>query len=136
MKNVDHIGIAVRSIEEVLPFYTETLSLKCLGLEEVVSENVRVAFIDAGNIRLELLEPMNETCAIAKFLETRGQGIHHIAFGVHNIEERIQELKENGIRMIQDVPKLGAHGAKVAFMHPKSGHGVLYELCDKENSQK
>lgn len=131
MKNVDHIGIAVKSIEEVLPFYTETLSLKCIGIEDVESENVKVAFIDAGNIRLELLEPLNESSAIVKFLETRGQGIHHIAFGVSNIEDRIKDLKENGVRMIQDVPKPGAHGAKVAFLHPKSGHGVLYELYDK-----
>ncbi|MBB2482212.1 methylmalonyl-CoA epimerase [Bacillus sp. APMAM] len=131
MKNVDHIGIAVTSIEEVLPFYTETLSLKCIGIEDVESENVKVAFIDAGNVRLELLEPLNESSAIAKFLESRGQGIHHIAFDVNNIEERIKELKEKGIRMIQDVPKPGAHGAQVAFLHPKAGHGVLYELCDK-----
>jgi len=131
MKNVDHIGIAVTSIEEVLPFYTETLSLKCIGIEDVESENVKVAFIDAGNIRLELLEPLNESSAIAKFLESRGQGIHHIAFSVNNIEERIKDLKENGVCMIQDAPKPGAHGAQVAFLHPKSGHGVLYELCDK-----
>ncbi|PKR86003.1 methylmalonyl-CoA epimerase [Heyndrickxia camelliae] len=131
MKNVDHIGIAVKSIEEILPFYTETLSLKCLGIEDVESEQVKVAFIDVGNVRLELLEPLSQSSAIAKFLETRGQGIHHIAFGVSNIELRIRELKENGVKMIQDIPKPGAHGAKVAFLHPKSGHGVLYELYDK-----
>jgi methylmalonyl-CoA/ethylmalonyl-CoA epimerase len=133
MKNVDHIGIAVHSIEEVLPFYTETLSFTCISIEEVASENIRVAFIDAGNVKLELLEPLNESSAVAKFIEKRGEGIHHVAFGVDNIKTRMKELKENGIRMIQDNPKIGAHGAKVAFLHPKSGHGVLYELCEKKS---
>lgn len=132
MKKVDHIGIAVHSIEDVLPFYTETLPFKCLHIEEVLSENVRVAFIDAGNVKVELLEPLNESSAIATFLEKRGQGIHHVAFGVDNIQSRIDELKEKGVRMIQDIPKPGAGGAQVAFLHPKSGHGVLYELCEKK----
>lgn len=131
IKNVDHIGIAVSSLEETLPFYTEQLRLTLLKTEEVESEKVRVAFIDAGNVKLELLEPMSEESAIAKFIEKRGQGIHHVAFGVSDIEERIQEIKESGIRMINETSKIGAGGAKVAFMHPKSTHGVLLELCDK-----
>lgn len=133
MKKVDHIGIAVQSIEKVLPFYTETLGLSLLEIEEVQSEKVKVAFIDGGNIKLELLEPLDETSAIASFLSKKGEGIHHVAFGVAGIQERIQELQEKGVRMIHEQPKPGAGGAQVAFMHPKSAHGVLYELCDKTN---
>lgn len=136
MKNVDHIGIAVISLEETLPFYTESLGLTCLAIEEVTSEQVRVAFIDANNVKIELLEPMHPDSAISKFIEKRGEGIHHIAFRVESIESRIEELKNKGIRMIQDVPKQGAGGAMVAFMHPKSGHGVLYELCEKKHPEE
>ncbi|WP_199738155.1 methylmalonyl-CoA epimerase [Falsibacillus albus] len=132
IKKVDHIGIAVRSLQETLPFYQETLGLPLLKIEEVESERVRVAFIDSGNVKLELLEPTDSGSAIAKFIEKKGEGIHHVAFGVDSIQERIDELKENGIRMIQDAPKSGAGGAQVAFMHPKSANGVLYELCEKQ----
>ncbi|MGD6966942.1 methylmalonyl-CoA epimerase [Rossellomorea vietnamensis] len=133
MKKVDHIGIAVQSIEKVLPFYTETLGLSLLEIEEVQSEKVKVAFIDGGNIKLELLEPLDESSAIASFLSKKGEGIHHVAFGVAGIQERIEELQEKGVRMIHEQPKPGAGGAEVAFLHPKSAHGVLYELCDKTN---
>ncbi|MED1205237.1 methylmalonyl-CoA epimerase [Heyndrickxia acidicola] len=133
MKKVDHIGVAVQSIQEVLPFYTEVLGFSCIGLEEVASEKVRVAFIDAGNVKIELLEPLSEESAVAGFLAKRGQGIHHIALAVESIEERIEELKTKGIKMLQDKPKTGAGGALVAFMHPVSGHRVLYELCEKQN---
>lgn len=135
MKKIDHIGVAVYSIDEVMPFYTETLSFRCLHIEEVPSENIRVAFIEAGNVKIELLEPLNEQSTIAKFLKKRGQGIHHVAFGVNDIQLRINELKEKGIQMIQDQPKPGAGGAEVAFLHPKSGHGVLYELCEKKKDK-
>ncbi|KAB7708833.1 methylmalonyl-CoA epimerase [Bacillus aerolatus] len=135
MNAVDHIGIAVSSLEETMRFYTEQLGLVHMKTEEVASERVKVAFIDAGNVKLELLEPLNNESAIAKFIEKRGQGIHHIAFKVQNIEERIQEIKKNGIRMINETPKLGAGGAEVAFMHPKSTHGVLFELCDKSKTE-
>lgn len=132
MKKVDHIGIAVRNLDDVLPYYTETLGCPLLKIEEVESEHVRVAFIDAGNIKLELLEPMDDSSAIHKFLEKKGEGIHHIAFGVENIEQRMDELKEKGVRLLNEQPKNGAGGALVAFMHPKSSNGVLYELCQKQ----
>lgn len=132
MKKVDHIGIAVRSIEDALPFYSEQLGLKCLAIEAVESQKVKVAFIDAHNVKIELLEPLQNDGPIATFLEKRGEGIHHIAFGVHSIRERIDDLKEKGIRMIDESPRRGAGGALVAFMHPQSAHGVLYELCEKE----
>ncbi|MGI2326634.1 methylmalonyl-CoA epimerase [Planococcus sp. YIM B11945] len=132
MKKVDHIGIAVRNLNEVLPYYTETLGCPLLKIEEVASENLRVAFIDAGNIKLELLEPLNEQSAVFKFLEKRGEGIHHIAFGVENIEKRMAELREHGVKLLNEQPKTGAGGALVAFLHPKSSNGVLYELCEKQ----
>ena len=132
MKKVDHIGIAVRDLNAVLPYYTDTLGLPLMKIEEVESQKVRVAFIDAGNVKLELLEPMDEQSAIFKFLEKKGEGIHHIAFGVVDIEQRMEELRENGVRLLSDKPNPGAGGAMVAFLHPKSSNGVLYELCEKE----
>lgn len=132
MKKVDHIGIAVRNLEEVIPYYTETLGCPLLKIEEVASQKVRVAFIDAGNIKLELLEPMDESSPIAKFMDKRGEGIHHIAFGVEDIDSRMAELREKGVQLLSEEAKPGAGGAMVAFLHPKSSNGVLYELCEKQ----
>ena len=131
MHSVDHIGIAVKNIEVSLDYYIHTLGLKLLAIEEVVSQGVRVAFIDAGNVKLELLEPLGEDGPIAKFIDKRGEGVHHIAFGVTDIHSRMAELREKGVQLLQEVPKAGAGGAQVAFLHPKSSFGVLYELCDK-----
>ncbi|MBB4825658.1 methylmalonyl-CoA/ethylmalonyl-CoA epimerase [Sporosarcina luteola] len=131
MKKVDHIGIAVRSMEEALDYYIHTVGLELLGIEEVPSQQVKVAFLDAGNIKLELLEPTNEDSAVAKFISKRGEGIHHVAFGVSDIRSRMAELKEKGVQLLSENPKPGAGGAEVAFLHPKSSFGVLYELCDK-----
>ena len=136
IKKIDHIGIAVHSIEKSLVFYTEVLNLPLLAIEDVDSENVRVAFLQAGDTKLELLEPTNFESAIYKYLEKRGEGIHHVALGVESIEKRIEEMKEKGIRMINDVPKVGAGGANVAFMHPKSTGGILYEFCEKKGLNK
>ncbi|WP_257347975.1 methylmalonyl-CoA epimerase [Pseudalkalibacillus decolorationis] len=135
VKKIDHIGIAVNSLDESIPFYLEVLQLKLEGIEEVPSESVKVAFINAGNIRLELLEPTNEKSSIHTFIEKHGAGIHHVALGVANIEQRIKELKKKGITMIHNTPKSGAGGAEIAFMHPKSTQGVLYELCDKSSKE-
>ncbi|GGG18343.1 methylmalonyl-CoA epimerase [Lysinibacillus alkalisoli] len=131
MEKVDHIGIAVRNLDESVTYYTETLGLTLLKIEEVESQKVRVAFIDAGNVKIELLEPMAETSAIHGFIEKRGEGIHHVAFGVTGIRERMSELREKGVRLLSEEPGPGAGGAEVAFLHPKSSYGVLYELCDK-----
>ncbi len=131
MNNVDHIGIAVSNIEESIAYYTNVLGLKLLKIEEVESQQVKVAFIDAGNVKIELLEPMSEKSAVHGFIEKRGQGIHHVAFGVTGIEERMQELREHGVRLLSEGPLPGAGGAQVAFLHPKDSFGVLYELCDK-----
>ena len=132
IKKVDHIGIAVRSLEHTLPFYTDVLNLPLLGIEEVETQQVRVAFLEAGGTKLELLEPTSEESTIAKFIEKRGEGIHHVALGVVSIKERISEMKEKGVRMIDDQPRHGAGGANIAFMHPKSTSGVLFELCEKK----
>lgn len=131
MRNVDHIGIAVKSIDVSSEYYIHTLGLKLLAIEEVQSQKVRVAFIDAGNVKFELLEPIDGEGPIAKFLEKRGEGVHHIAFGVKDIRARMAELTEKGVQLLQEEPKVGAGGAEVAFLHPKSSFGVLYELCDK-----
>ncbi|AIE60650.1 methylmalonyl-CoA epimerase [Bacillus methanolicus] len=136
IKKVDHIGIAVKSLDKTLSFYTEVLRLELLGIEEVESEKVKVAFLKAGETKLELLEPTAEDSPISKFIEKRGEGIHHVALGVESIQERIDEIKSKGIKMIQDQPKTGAGGALVAFMHPKSTGGVLYEFCEKKGMNK
>lgn len=133
IKKVDHIGIAVKSIKEALPFYTEVLGLELQGVEEVESEKVKVAFIKVGDTKLELLEPTSDDSAIAKYIAKRGEGIHHVALGVNAIQERIEEIKAKGITMIQDQAKTGAGGAQVAFMHPKSTGRVLLELCEKKD---
>ena len=130
-KKIDHIGIAVKSIEQSLPFYTETLGLELLGIEEVLSQKVKVAFIQIGESKIELLEPLSDDGAVAKFIEKKGEGIHHVALGVKDIDERIAEMKEHGINMINETSVPGAGGAQVAFMHPKSTGSVLYELCEK-----
>ena len=132
IKKVDHIGIAVRSIDEALPFYTDILKLPLLGIEVVESEKLKVSFLQAGETKLELLEPTNSESAVAKFIERRGEGLHHVALGVDSIEDRIKEMKEKGISMINEVPKIGAGGAHVAFMHPKSTGKVLYEFCERK----
>lgn len=131
MKKIDHIGIAVRSIEQALTFYTEILKLEHIKTEIVESEKVKVAFLKVGDCKLELLEPVSEESAIAKFIEKKGEGIHHVAFEVDDIHIKMEELKAEDIQFIQEVPKTGAGGALVAFMHPKSTGRVLYELCQK-----
>lgn len=136
IKKVDHIGIAVRSLENALPFYTEVLNLPLLGIEIVESQKVKVAFLKAGETKLELLEPTSAESTIASFIEKRGEGIHHVAIGVESIEARIKEMKENGIRMIDEHARPGAGGADIAFMHPKSTSGVLFELCEKRGMKE
>ncbi|OAS87500.1 MULTISPECIES: methylmalonyl-CoA epimerase [Metabacillus] len=131
IKKIDHIGVAVHSIEAVLPFYTDVLQLTLLGYEEIPSQQVKVTFLSAGETKIELLEPMSEDSAIAKFLSKRGEGIHHIAYGVTDITTRIAELKEKGVPLIDEIPRAGAANAKIAFLHPKAANNVLVELCEK-----
>ncbi|MEJ8776472.1 methylmalonyl-CoA epimerase [Pseudogracilibacillus sp. ICA-222130] len=128
-KEIAHIGIAVHSLNSALPFYTELMGVQLEKLEEVESEQVKVAFLKIGETRIELLEPLNESSAIYTYLQKKGEGIHHIALEVDDIEERLQHLKENGIKLIHDTPKTGANDSQIAFLHPKSTNGVLFELC-------
>lgn len=131
MENVDHIGIAVRNIDERIAYYTDVLGMNLEKVEEVESEQVKVAFLDGGNTHIELLEPLSESSAIHGYLEKRGEGIHHIALKVKGIEQEMERMKAEGARLLSDQPKIGAGGAKVVFIHPKSSFGVLYELVDR-----
>jgi methylmalonyl-CoA/ethylmalonyl-CoA epimerase len=130
VKAVNHIGIAVRSIEAQRPFYESALGAEFEGFEHVPSQKVRVGFFRIGDVRLELLEPTDPASTVAAFLEKRGEGLHHIAFTVAGIEDRIAELKNEGLRMIDEAPRPGAHHMRIAFIHPKSSNGVLTELCE------
>jgi lactoylglutathione lyase/methylmalonyl-CoA/ethylmalonyl-CoA epimerase len=132
IQKIDHIGIAVKSIDEALKFYTETLGLKCSGVEEVAEQRVKTAFIPSGDSEIELLESTSEDGPIAKFIEKRGEGIQHIALRVDDIEKALEELKAKGVVMIDEKPRYGAGGAKIAFIHPKSTKGVLLELCQRD----
>lgn len=130
VKGLNHVGIAVHSISDQRPFYEGTLGAEFEGLEDVSSQKVRVAFFRVGDVRLELLEPTDPSSTIAKFLEKRGEGLHHLAFTVDDIQQRIEELKASGLRMIDDAPRSGSHHMQIAFLHPKSTSGVLTELCE------
>ncbi len=134
---VHHIGIAVHSIDEQRPFYEQTLGGRYEGTAEVADQSVKIAFFAFGPpehpCRIELLEPTNPNSAIAKFLEKRGPGLHHIAFAVTDIATRVNELKARGFAMIDENPRRGAHGNMIAFLHPKGTHSVLTELCEPRN---
>jgi methylmalonyl-CoA/ethylmalonyl-CoA epimerase len=129
LTKINHIGIAVNSIEEALPFYRDSLGMALKGTEEVPSQKVKVAFLAIGESKIELLEPTAPDSPVAKFLEKNGPGVHHIAYSVPDIEAAIAALKASGSRMIDEVPREGAHGARIAFVHPKSSGGVLTEIC-------
>ncbi|HDR5039270.1 TPA: methylmalonyl-CoA epimerase [Bacillus anthracis] len=132
VKKVDHIGIAVKNLDETLKFYQDILGLECAGTEVVEEQKVKVAFLPVGDTEVELLESTEDDGPIAKFIEKKGEGIQHIAFRVDNIEEAIEEMKAKGVRMIDEKPRYGAGGAKIAFCHPKSTGGVLVELSERE----
>ncbi len=132
VKKVDHIGIAVKDLGETLKFYEEVLGIKSINTEIVEEQRVKVAFLPIGDTEIELLESTEEGGPISKFIEKRGEGIQHIAYRVDNIEKVIEEIKAKGIRMIDEKPRYGAGGAKIAFLHPKSTFGVLIELCERE----
>ncbi len=131
IKKIDHIGIAVSNLEESLSFYEGALGLKVENIEEVPEQKVKVGFLDIGGVHLELLEPTSPDGPVAKFIEKRGEGIHHISILVDNIENSIESIKEKGIKLIDETPRKGAGDSKMAFIHPKSAHGVLLELYEK-----
>ncbi len=126
---IDHIGIAVKSLKEAIPFYEEKLGLEKTAVETVKDQGVNIAFFRIGDSKFELLEPLSKKSPIARHIEKRGEGIQHIALQVENIEEKIKQMKENGVKFLSDKPSLGAEGMKVIFIHPGSSNGVLMELC-------
>lgn len=130
LTKINHLGVAVPSLEEAIPFYRDTLGMTYSGTEEVASQLVKVAFLAVGESKIELLEPTSAESPVAKFLEKNGQGVHHVAYEVEDIEAAIAKLVAEGARMIDSVPRSGAHGARIAFLHPKSSGGVLTELCE------
>lgn len=128
---IDHVGIAVKSIEEARKIY-ETLGLTVTETEVVAEQKVKVAFMPTGDSEVELLESTEPDGPVAKYIESKGEGIQHIAFRVKNIEAALAELKAKGIRLIDETPRIGAGGAKIAFLHPKATHGTLVELCERD----
>lgn len=126
---VNHIGVAVKSIEAAAPFYRDVLGMRFEGTEEVAEQKVKVAFFAVGASRIELLEPTAADSPVAKFLEKNGEGVHHIAYEVADLEQTLATLKAQNIRLIDETPRCGAHGTRIAFLHPKASGGVLTELC-------
>ena len=131
LSHIEHLGIAVKSIEACLPYYEGVLGLKCYSIEEVADQKVKTAFFKVGQTKIELLEPTSEDSTIAKFIEKRGEGIHHIAFAVPDVQSALDEAESKGVRLIDKAPRKGAEGLNIAFLHPKSTLGVLTELCEK-----
>ena len=127
---IDHLGIAVNSIDDGKGFWMDALGLEFEGTETVEEQKVTTAFFPVGESEVELLESTAPDGPVAKFLEKRGEGIHHIAFRVENIEAALEELKEKGVRLIDEKPRKGAGGKRIAFLHPKATNGVLVELCE------
>jgi len=130
LKKINHIGIAVQSLDASLPFYRDNLGMDLVGIEEVAEQKVKVAMLLIGESKIELLEPTAEDSPVARFLEKNGPGIHHMAYEVDGIEAAIAKLLAEGARMIDEKPRNGAHGTRIAFVHPKSSNGVLTELCE------
>jgi methylmalonyl-CoA/ethylmalonyl-CoA epimerase len=132
ISRVDHIGIAVSNLDEAIKLYKDVLGLELHGTEVVEEQKVKVAFLPVGDTEVELLESTSPEGPIAKFIEAKGQGIQHIAFRVDDIEAALEEMKAKGLRLIDEKPRYGAGGARIAFLHPKSTNGVLIELCERK----
>jgi methylmalonyl-CoA/ethylmalonyl-CoA epimerase len=133
--HIEHIGIAVKNLEESIKFYEEVLGLQCYNIEEVADQKVRTAFFQVGDTKIELLESTDPEGPIGKYVEKKGEGIHHIAYAVENIEDKLRHAQEQGVRLIDKKPRKGAEGLDIAFIHPKSTHGVLTEICE-DKTQK
>lgn len=133
VKKINHIGIAVHSIEESTPLYRDVYGMHDEGVEVVEKQKVKVAFFAVGESRIELLEPTSEDSPVAKFIAKNGPGVHHVAYEVDDVCAEIKRLKGEGIRLIDDVPRCGAHHTQIAFLHPKSSGGVLTEMCQMQH---
>ena len=128
--HIEHIGIAVKSLDTAIPFYEDVFGLKCYAVEEVTDQKVKTAFFMVGQTKIELLESTDPEGPIGKFLEKKGEGIHHIAFAVENLQEKLQNAEQKGVQLIDKAPRKGAEGLNIGFLHPKSTFGVLTELCE------
>lgn len=133
LTHIEHIGIAVKSIDEARKYYEDVLGLTCYAVEEVADQKVKTAFFKIGQTKIELLESTDPEGPVGKFIEKKGEGIHHIAFAVDGIENALQELNEKEIKLIDQTPRKGAEGLDIGFLHPKSTFGVLTELCEDKN---
>ncbi|MCU0664403.1 MAG: methylmalonyl-CoA epimerase [Myxococcota bacterium] len=131
LEKIDHIGIAVQRLEDAIPFYEKALGLKCERVEEIPGQKVRTAFFPVGEVCLELLEPTTEDSPVAKFLKQHGEGVHHVAFQSDDLTEQLALAKAGGAHAINEIPTIGAGGKQVLFLHPKTSHGVLTELCSE-----
>jgi methylmalonyl-CoA epimerase len=131
IKKIDHIGIAVKSIDEQIPYYRDVLGLEIENIENIESEGVKVCFIRAGDVHIELLEPVRDDSPVKKFLDAKGQGFHHIAFESDDISGMMEKMKANNVQLLSDKPKQGAGGKLICFAHPKSTFSVLTEICQK-----
>lgn len=131
ISHIEHIGIAVNSLEEAIPFYEEMLGLKCYAVEEVKDQKVKTAFFMVGQTKIELLESTDPEDPIGKFIEKKGPGMHHIAYAVDNVDQSLEELEQKGVRLIDQKGRKGAEGLNIGFLHPKSTLGVLTEICSK-----
>lgn len=134
LSHIEHIGIAVKSLETAIPFYEQKLGLKCYSVEEVAEQKVKTAFFKVGETKIELLESTDPEGPIGKFIEKRGEGVHHIAFATEGgLQISLDELAEKGVQLIDKTPRKGAEGLNIAFLHPKATMGVLMELCEDPN---
>jgi methylmalonyl-CoA/ethylmalonyl-CoA epimerase len=133
LTHIEHIGIAVEKLEDAIKYYEEVLNLSCYAVEEVKDQKVKTAFFKVGETKIELLEATDPESPIAKFIAKKGPGVHHIAFAVENIGESLKEAEEKGLKLIDLVPRKGAEGLDIAFLHPKSTFGVLTEFCEDNN---
>ncbi|MDP4269161.1 MAG: methylmalonyl-CoA epimerase [Bacteroidota bacterium] len=133
LTHIEHLGIAVKSIEAQLPYYENVLGLKCYSIEEVADQKVKTAFFKIGQTKIELLEPTSEDSAVAKFIEKKGEGIHHIAFATASVADALTEVESKGVQLIDKAPRKGAEGLNIAFLHPKTTGSVLTELCEDPN---
>lgn len=130
--HIEHIGIAVKSLDETIPYYEKLLGTPCYAIEEVKDQKVKTAFFKIGDTKIELLESTDPEGPVGKFIEKKGEGVHHIAFAVKGIEDTLAAAKAQGIRLIDEQPRKGAEGMSIAFLHPKSTFGVLTEFCESK----
>ena len=131
LTHIEHIGIAVKNLDDAVKFYEEIFGLKCYAVEEVKDQKAKTAFFKIGETKIELLETTDPKGPIGKFIEKKGEGIHHIAFAAENLDQSLTELKEKQVKLIDETPRKGAEGLNIAFINPKSTFGVLTEICEK-----